>query len=144
MKRKMFITFLIIIFIVFLKYFTSNYKITYYEDNHKVVSTYKDGRYYINIDNKYSFDIYKKRDLTKLKIKKIEEIKSEDFICLYPIIKNVKTTPLCSNKEENIDYNLINNELLDNYKTKLDDKSEGNFYFNNNLSKKEYIYLWNY
>ncbi len=144
MKKRMFIIFMIITFIALLKYFTSNYRITYYIDNHKVVSTYQNKRYYISIDNKYSFDIYKKRSISKLKISQIKEIKSEDFMCLYPIIKNIKTIPLCSNKEENIDYNLIDSDLLNGYKTKLDNKSEGNFYFNNNLSKKEYIYLWNY
>lgn len=144
MRKKLFIIFLIIIFVVFLKYLTSNYKIIYYVDNHKVTSTYKDKRYYINIDDKYSFDIYKKRSLSKLKIKNIKEIKTDDFMCLYPIINNVKTNPICSNKEGNIDYNLIKSELLDIYKPNVDDKSEGNFYFNNNLNKKENIYLWNY
>ena len=144
MKKNIGIIFLIFLVVILIKYFSSNYEINYKLDGHNVKTVYKDKRYYISIDDKYNFDIYKKRSLSKLKIKKIESIESEDLKCLYPVIKNVNTYPLCYLKDEYIDYNLIDDELLSKYKKEFDDVSDGNFYFNKNLSKNEYIYLWNY
>ena len=144
MKKKLFIIFLILTLLVTIKYFISDYKIVYILDNHKVETTYKDSRFYISIDDKFNFDIYKKRGISKLKIKKIKVIESDNLICLYPEIKNINTYPLCYYNEEYVDYKLINNEVLNEYKTIQEFESDGNFYFNNSLTKKEYVYLWNY
>ena len=144
MKKRLVIIFSILTLLVVIKYFTSEYKITYSLDNHKIITTYKDKRYYISIDDKYNFDIYKKRGISKLKIKNIKVIESDNLECLYPEIKNVNTNPLCYYNNEYIDYNLINDEVLNEYKNIQEFESNGNFYFNNNLTKKEYIYLWNY
>ena len=144
MKKKIFIIFLFLVLLVTIKYFSSNYKITYTLDNYKIVTTYKNNRFYINIDNKYSFDIYKKRGVSKFKIKSIKTIESDNLKCIYPVIKGIKTTPLCYYKDEYIDYKLIDDEVLNEYKSEIKDDSNGNFYFNNNLTNKEHVYLWNY
>ena len=144
MKKSIGIIFLILLVLVLIKYFSSNYEINYKLDGYNVKTIYKNKRYYISINDKYDFDIYKKRGMSKLRIKKIETIESEDLKCIYPVIKNVDTHPLCYLKDEYIDYNLIDDELLSKYKKEFDSVSEGNFYFNKNLSKNEYIYLWNY
>lgn len=144
MKKKIAIVFLFLILLIIIKYFFSNYKTTYFLDNHKIITTYKNKRYYINIDNKYNFDIYKKRGIFKFKIKNIKTIEYENLKCLYPEIKNVKTYPLCYYKGEYVDYKLINDEVLNKYKEQKKYDSNGNFYFNNNLTSREYVYLWNY
>ena len=135
MKKSIGIIFLILLVLVLIKYFSSNYEINYKLDGYNVKTIYKNKRYYISINDKYDFDIYKKRGMSKLKIKKIETIESEDLKCVYPVIKNVDTHPLCYLKDEYIDYNLIDDELLSKYKKEFDSVSEGNFYFNKNLSK---------
>lgn len=144
MKKSIIIVFLILIVIVLNKYFTSNYEINYKLDGYNIETIYKNKRYYVSINNKYNFDMYKKRGLSKLKIKKIEKIESENLECILPLIKDVDTYPLCYLNDEYVDYNLIDNELLSKYKKEVDSASEGNFYFNENLDKNEYIYLWNY
>ena len=144
MKKSISIIFLILLVVVLIKYFSSNYEINYKLDGYNVKTIYKNKRYYISIDDKYNFDIYKKRGLPKLKIKNIKTIESDNLKCIYPIIKNVNTYPLCYLNDEYVDYNLIDNELLSKYKKEYDNVSDGNFYFNKNLGKNEYIYLWNY
>lgn len=144
MKKKIVIVFLVLTLLIVIKYFSSNYKISYFLDGHKITTVYKNKRYYINIDNKYDFDIYKRRSIFKLKIKNIKTIESDNMICIYPEIRNIKTYPLCYYDNEYIDYNLINNDMLNNYKNNHEYKTNGNFYFNNNLTSKEYVYLWNY
>jgi len=144
MKKKLLIIFSLLTLLIVIKYFTSNYKISYLLDSHMITTIYKDKRYYINIDNKYNFDIYKRRGMSKLRIKSIKMIKSGDLECLYPKINNAETYPLCYYKDEYVDYNLIDDKELDEYKKVVEYDSNGNFYFNNTLNKNEYIYLWNY
>ena len=95
MKKSISIIFLVLLVIVLIKYFSSNYEINYKLDGYNIKTIYKNKRYYISIDDKFNFDIYKKRSLKKLKIRKIEAIESEDLKCIYPIIKNINTYPLC-------------------------------------------------
>jgi hypothetical protein len=117
MKKKISMVFIFLLLIIVVKYFTSNYEINYKIDNHKVKTVYKDKRYYITIDDKYDFDVLSKRGLSKLKIKKIIEIDDDNLKCVYPVIKNIKTNPLCYYNDIYTDYNLIDNELLNEYKT---------------------------
>ncbi len=144
MKKNICIIFLFLFLLIIIKYFSSNYKITYSLDNHKIITIYKNKRFYISIDNKYNFDIYKKRSFSKLKINKIKEITSNNLECLYPEIKGVNTYPLCYYNDEYVDFKLIDDEALNKYKIQKKYDSNGNFYFNNNLTTKEYVYLWNY
>ena len=53
------IIFIILVVVAAVKYFSSDYKIEYKLGNHKIETNYSNGRYYIEIDDKYNFDIYK-------------------------------------------------------------------------------------
>lgn len=146
MKKILIIFILILNSLIIIKYFTSNYTLEYKVNNHSIKSTYKDGRFYYEIDNKYNFDVYEKRKLKKTFITKINEIEAGDYECIYPIIENTKTYPLCIKDGTQIDYNLIDNEEVNKYKSTpyTSDKTKSNFIYNNNLGKNTYIALWNY
>ncbi len=147
MKKVLIITLNILIIVILSKYFLSNYSITYKIKNYNIKTSYKNNRYYFEIENKiiYNFDVYNKRLLNKVKISKIEEIKGEDFECIYPLIDNFKTYPLCYKDNLLIDYNLIDSSLLDKYKNNDNDNENYNdFEYFNTLNSKTYIALWNY
>lgn len=144
MKKYIGILFLSLIVVMFIKYFNAEYKIKYNLDDHSIIAKYENGRYYVEIDGKYNFDIYKSRGLKKLKIKQIKVIDDNELYCIIPIIDGINTYPLCYLNKEYIDYNLVDNEEINEYKNTYTDHLKGNFSFNNNLNKKEYILLWNY
>lgn len=145
MRKNIFIIFIILIIVALVKYFSSDYKIEYELGNHKIETNYSNGRYYIEIDGKYNFDIYKKRGLSKLKISNIIEINSNSLNCVYPDIKGVKTNPLCYYNGEYTDYNLIDSDLLNKYKTNhIDYETNDTFSYNKSLEENEYVMLWNY
>ena len=148
--KKLLLYFISILFIVIVfKYIFSNYKIQYKLNNYNINTIYKNGRFYYEISDgniKYNFDYYKKRSLGKTRVTKIIEINNENIKCIYPIIKNVDTYPLCYENNVFVDYNLIDSELLEEYKKEVVDveKSTKDFVFYNNLGDNEYIALWNY
>lgn len=149
MKKALIIIISVLILVILSKYFLSNYNITYKLKNYSIKTSYNEKRYYFEIkdkeNNEYNFDIYNKRKLFKVKISKIEEIVGDDFKCIYPVINEFKTYPLCYQNNELIDYNLIDSFLLDKYK-KVDknDNSDKDFVYYNNLNSKTFIALWNY
>lgn len=147
MKRFLMTLILICTLIIIGKYLLSNYNIEYKLNNYNIITKYKKGRYYFEINNniKYNFDIYGKRTLKKKFVKEIKEIKDDDLDCIYPIIEGLKTYPLCYQNNEYIDYNLIESDLLKDYQTKqntIDETKDFNYY--KNLDKNTYIALWNY
>lgn len=148
MKRKLIIISLFTITLVIIKFCVSDYKIDYRVNNYEINAQYKNNRLYFEIkkDKIYNFDIYMKREVKKTMISNIVEIGDETFNCIYPVINNVKTYPLCQMNNEYVDYNLIDSPLLDKYKTKPKEINKPNkdFVYYNNLSKKEYIAIWNY
>lgn len=149
MKKVLMSFILIFILLVCLKYRFSNYEIKYDIDGYNVITNYKNKRFYIEIskDNKkYNFDIYGKRKLSKLLINNIKEIKDDTFSCIYPNIDGYETYPLCYKDDTFVDYNLIDSELLEEYKVEnleLDNK-KSDFVYYNNLKDNEYVALWNY
>lgn len=149
MKRGLIISIIFGIILVFVKYYVSNYSISYKVNNYDIKTIYKDKRIYYEIKNKnelYNFDIYMKRTLSKTKIEKIKVIEGETFKCIYPTIKNVETYPLCYENGIFKDYNLIESELLSEYKEENIniEKTNKDFVYHNVLNNKEYIALWNY
>ena len=149
MKKGLISFILISILLILIKFWYSKYTITYNLNDYKILTKYENKRYYFEIkkDNlTYNFDFYANRKTSKVKIKEIKEIKSEEFNCIYPVIKNIKTYPLCYQNGEYIDYNLIESELLDNYKN-IDinsNKEEKTFIYFNTLNDNQYVALWNY
>ena len=149
MMKKL-ITFIIIcIIIVLIKYNYSNYEITYKIKNYDIYTKLENGRIYFEINNdiKYNFDIYTNKR-RKVFIHDIKEIELSNYKCIYPIVKKYQTYPLCYDIENNIniDYNLIDDENLEIYKTKEKNvsKPEKDFMYYNNLSDNEYVALWTY
>lgn len=149
MKRGLVFTIIIGIILVIVKYYTADYSIEYKINNYKINTNYKDERLYYEISNGneiYNFEIYAKRKLSKTKIDNIKEIKDDTINCIYPTIKNIQTYPLCYENGIYKDYNLIESDLLLEYKKEIVnvEKSEKDFVYYNNLNKNEYIALWNY
>ena len=149
MKKGTLISIFIAVILLFVKYYTSNYNIKYAVDNYDIITKYEDKRLYYEIKNEneiYNFDIYMKRKMSKTKIEKIKIIEDESFKCIYPIIKNVSTYPLCYENGVYKDFGLINSDKLLEYKNEIInvEESKKDFIFYNNLEDNEYIALWNY
>lgn len=149
MKKKLIIFILISISIILIKYFFSNYNIDYEIDNYKVSTKYNDERFYFELNNgKYifNFDIYRNRSLKYSFIDNIKEIEGTDFYCIYPEIEDMTTYPLCYQNDIIIDYYLIDDPLLENYKSKTIsiDKKSDTFAYYNSLGNNTYVALWNY
>ena len=151
MKKGLILSIIICILLIFIKYYISDYELQYNIDNYQIKTNYNNRRLYYEIKNTknnyvYNFDVYKKRGIKKDIIKKIQVIEDENINCIYPTIENINTYPLCYYKEEFVDYNLINSDLLAEYKKipKEFDRSGKDFAYNNNLNDNEYIALWNY
>lgn len=148
MKKAMIILIIICCISILTKFFISNYSITYKVDGYSVKTNYNNGRFYYEINGKfsYNFDYYAKRNLKKSTINNIVEINGNDFNCIYPVIDDVSTYPLCIKNNEHIDYHLIDSDLLDEYKEETIniEKSNSDFVYYNNLGSNTYIALWNY
>lgn len=149
MKKVLLYLISILFLAIIFKYIFSNYKMQYKINDYNINVIYENGRFYYEISNdnlKYNFDYYKKRSIFKTKISKIVEISDENIRCIYPVIKNTDTYPLCYEDEVFTDYNLIDSSLLEEYKKERVDveKSTKDFVFYNNLDSNEYVALWNY
>lgn len=150
MKKSLFLIIIISLIAIFTKYYISNYKIEYKVNGYDVKTIYKDSRFYFEMTKEitYNFDIYEKRKISKTKITSIEELELTNYSCIIPHITDIKTYPLCYDKEtkEYIDYNLIEDELLKDYqnKTNTDSKPDKDFVYYNLLKNNEYMALWTY
>ena len=153
MKNK--ITLIILVFIsllLIIRYFTIDYKIKYKIDEFDVVEDYsRDGFYFEIKDDEmiYNFDLKYNRGIFKKQISRIEKVSYEDEVCIYPIIKNKKTVPLCSKNGEIIAFYLLENENMIDFIKSIGLKKEelnnnDNFKFYNNLDKNEYISVYKY
>lgn len=151
MKKVLSISLLIILITMVIKYVISNYDIEYNVSDYTIRETYKKGYYYFEIkfDKTYNFDLITERKLNKKLIDDISIIKSEDYTCLYPHIKNEKTYPICYKGKELISYYLINDDILNEFVNKLNIKYENkeskkSFEFFNNLNETEFIAIYKY
>ena len=149
MKKALIYSILGIMLIIFIKYYNSNYNVNYKLDNYSIKTVYKDNRIYYEINdgyNYYNFDLYTSRGMSKKLIYEINVIEGDNFNCIYPLIKDINTYPLCYLDGVFTDYNLIDSELLDSYKKQNIDvsKPEKDFVYYNNLKSDEYVALWNY
>lgn len=149
MKKGLLLLIFICSIIIILKYRFSSYDIKYNINDYNIKTIYKNRRFYYEIENGneiYNFDIYKSRSFKKSLINEIKEINGENFKCIYPIINNINTYPLCYMNGEFTDYNLIDSELLEEYKEERIEieKPNKDFVYHNNLNENEYVALWNY
>ena len=149
MKKGLVISIFISVLLIMIKFYTSDYKIEYKISNYDIVTKYEKEKMYFEIKEKdkiYNFEIYMKRNLSKTRIEKIKTIEDEMISCIYPVIENIETYPLCYENGIYTDYNLINSDLLLEYKKENNnsEKLEKDFVYFNNLNDNEYIALWNY
>lgn len=148
MKKILMSIITISIILILSKFYFSNYKIEYKINNYNIKETYKDKRYYFEINgkNNYNFDVYLKRTFSKHKIKNINEIEKDDISCIVPISDDLKTYPLCYKNGEYIDYNLLDIEELEEYKSNriMIEKPKDDFIYYDNLNNNEFVALWNY
>ncbi len=146
MKKYLLIFICLFSIVILSKYFLSNYDLEYKVNNHNVKTVYKEGRIYFEIDSKYNFDVYMNRKFNRTVINKITAIDGEDFKCIYPVINGVDTYPLCIKDGVDIDYHLIDSELLSQYKKEIVniEKPNNKFYYYNNLDYNTYVAVWNY
>lgn len=148
MKKILMSIITISIILILSKFYFSNYKIEYKINNYNIKETYKDKKYYFEINgkNNYNFDIYLKRTFSKHKITNIKEIEKDDTSCIVPISDDLKTYPLCYKNGEYIDYNLLDIEELEEYKSNriMIEKPKDDFIYYDNLNNNEFVALWNY
>ena len=119
MKRGLVLTIILGIILVIIKYYIADYSIEYKINNYDVKTIYKDKRLYYEIkkgNEIFNFEIFTKRKLSKTKINKIKEIKNDTISCIYPTINDFETYPLCYENGIYKDYNLIESDLLLEYK----------------------------
>ena len=149
MKKRLVIFLLICILTILVKYYYSNYEITYKINDYNIYTLLEKNRVYFEIKNGnvYNFDIYTKSK-KKIFIESIKELEVPNYKCILPIIKGYQTYPLCYDEKNdvNVDFNLINSEVLEEYKIKEQNiaKPEKDFIFYNNLNDNEYVALWTY
>ena len=149
MKKWLFIIIFVFSILIIIRYRFSNYEINYELDNYNIKTIYKNKRFYFELsDNEYTynFDIYDSRSFNKTLISKINIIEDDKLKCIYPVILDKQTYPLCYYNGVYTDYHLIDSELLNEYKEEIYEieKPDKDFMFYNNLTSKEYIALWNY
>ncbi len=147
MKRRLLIAIIIFLIIIVLKYTFSNYDLKYEIDGHSIKSVLKNKRLYVEIDNKYNFDIYT-GSKKKLFIKGINNINMTNYECIVPLITGVTTYPLCYDIKNsiNIDYHLIDDKSLEDYKNNKQsvEKKDKDYTFYNNIKSNVYLALWAY
>ncbi len=152
MKKIICICIFLILLVVINKYCTSSYEIKYEVNNFNVSTTFYNNRFYFEIQNgkTFNFDIYGERRFGKKLIDSIKVFKSNGYYCVYPIIENTSTYPLCYKDEESFDYHLVDDiKFKDFYKfheleNKIIYEQDNNFAFYNNLDDITYIALWKY
>lgn len=129
---------------------SKSYSLEYNIDNYDISENYDINRnlyYYQITSNKRKYDfIYKSSIIEENKlIKKIKEYTNGDDACITIDSDYIKTNPLCTHKNNQISYHLINNELKEELSDYYKNKETINKKINNyTLYSNENILIWNY
>lgn len=140
MIKKVFYILIILYLIIIIKFFISDYQITYTIDKYNIVEKGTKDYIYIEItyeDKTYNYMYETGRKLFKKKVKSIEVEEIENNICIKPNLKGLEGYYVCSNDSENISYTIAKN--TDDYTSTND-----NFKYYGNLKENEHIYIWKY
>lgn len=140
----------LILFIISL-FKTKSYSLEYNIDKYEINENYdnKDKYYYYEITtDKITYEFIHNSEYHKEKqlIKEVKEYNDGDYTCLKVESDYITTYPLCSYKNQLIDYHLTSETLQDKlseyYKTpKVIDKKHDNYtIYNNNLD----LFVWSY
>lgn len=151
MKKKiLLITLIIILFIVIIIniFKEKNYEIEYEINGFNITENYNKelDLYTYKISNDKittSFVDYKKYTKDRKLITDIEEYEKENEYCIILKSEYLNTYPLCTNGDTNIDYHLVDKELLNlNEEEDIEEKEYNNISIYN-LKSYKYI-TWNY
>lgn len=143
---------LILIIIIFLSSCdtSKSYSLEYNLNQYDISENYDINRnlyYYQITSNKKKYDfIYKSELLENNKlIKKIKEFTNGDDTCITIKSDFIKTSPLCTHKNNQISYHLVNEELKKELSEYYKNKETINKKINNyTLYSNENILIWNY
>lgn len=139
MIKKVFYILIILYLIILIKFYVSNYNITYNIDGFNIVEKGTKDYIYFEIkkdDKIYSYMYETKRKLTKKRIKNIEVEEKDNLTCIKPNIKGLVSYFMCNNGQEQITYNTLNNIETTN--------TTDNFKYYKTLNDNEHIYIWKY
>lgn len=131
--KKLIYIFSLIVVIILLKYYLSDYEVKYKVNNYNVVEKVSDNYTYIDIyvdSVKYSFKYDLKRSINKKRVKKLDISDG----CVRPIMSGYDTYFICYKDGE---FTTKNIEIDD---SKFDEDIKYNKY----LDSSEYIYIWKY
>ena len=129
---------------------SKSYSLEYNIDKYDISENYdinKELYYYQIKSNNKTYDfIYKSSLLEEHKlIDKIKEYTNGDYTCITISSKQIKTNPLCTYKNNQISFHLINDELKDELSNYYKNKETINKKINNyTLFSNEKILIWNY
>lgn len=129
---------------------SKSYSLEYNIDKYDISENYdinKELYYYQIKSNNKTYDfIYKSSLLEEHKlIDKIKEHTNGDYTCITISSKQIKTNPLCTYKNNQISFHLINDELKDELSNYYKNKETINKKINNyTLFSNEKILIWNY
>lgn len=150
-KYIYFVIFTLILFSIYLYVYLRprNYEINYTINNFNIKESYNTDTksYYFLIsreDLKYDYSYYSSYSPKRKLITKILVNDNDEVNCIYPKIKNKESTPICYLIGSLTDYNLIEDNWLDKYRTNI--KNTKNTYKDikiNNYFNSSYV-VWNY
>lgn len=140
MIKKFFWFTLFLYLLVIIKFFISDYSISYDLDDVHVKEFSKDGYVYLEIEideNIYNYMFYSGRKLTKKRVSDVKVKEVDDATCVKPTFKSFSSYYVCNDGTDLISYSVVNNS--DKY-----EKVDENVKFYKNLSTDEHVYIWKY
>lgn len=153
-KKIAFCVLLVLVIVLLLKFYLSDYSIKYDLDGYSILEKYEDGKYYFEIskdDFVVNFLVFNNRKLTKKLLESVNLFDGENYDCLNPILNGLESYPLCYNSEkELIHFSMISDEdvlgYLDSLNLTISNERdvEDEFYFSDNLDDNTYIAVWKY
>lgn len=144
---------LMALFFVFIYFYLkpTNYEKNYLIDEFKILEKYDDGYYFTISNKKYIFENYfnLKYSPKRRLIDKIDVYQDDSVYCIYYKIDKIVTYPLCYNKNQLIDFRLVNNPNFNQY---LYEKYNSNIYYINKKINNYTLFrddnankaIWNY
>lgn len=139
MKKKVLLIFPVLIVIVFIKYLTGNYEISYKIKEYKIKEISKNDETHFIItyeDTLYDFIYLEGRKISKKRVKDVKNEEVNGYVCLTPKISGYDSYTLCSDGEEVVSKEIAESSLL--YKEYSED------FKYNKLDDNEYILIWKY
>lgn len=127
-------------FIVLVKFFVSDYNISYDLDDYQIKELANGDYIYVEIkdqDTIYNYMFFTGRKLFKKRVKDIKTEEVNGYKCLMPEVKGIDSYYVCSDGDALLSYQMSKKE--DVYES-----SNDNFKYYNGVLNKEHVYIWKY